>query len=140
MFERYSEGARRAIFLARYEAWQHGSELIEPEHLLLGLLREDRNPDHRGWIEAVRDEVDSQIFVGDPLPMEKEVPLSKTCKTVLKLGVEEAHRLGHREIGPEHLLVGILLGENCPAAKALNGHGMNLVVLREEAARNKPIT
>ena len=42
MFERYTEKARRAIFFARYEASQFGSPVIETEHLLLGLLREDR--------------------------------------------------------------------------------------------------
>ena len=42
MFERYTEKARRIIFFARYEAAQVGASNIEPEHLLLGLLRESR--------------------------------------------------------------------------------------------------
>src|SRR2546429_1592895 len=42
MFERYTEKARRVVFFARYEASQYGSPYIETEHLLLGLLREDR--------------------------------------------------------------------------------------------------
>jgi ATP-dependent Clp protease ATP-binding subunit ClpA len=42
MFERYTEQARRVIFFARYEASQFGSPYIETEHLLLGLLREDK--------------------------------------------------------------------------------------------------
>ena len=42
MFERYTEKARRVIFFARYEASQFGSPYIETEHLLLGLLREDK--------------------------------------------------------------------------------------------------
>jgi ATP-dependent Clp protease ATP-binding subunit ClpC len=40
MFEQYTEGARRVIFFARFEASQNGSPTIEPEHMLLGLLRE----------------------------------------------------------------------------------------------------
>lgn len=43
MFERYTEKARRVIFFGRYEASQLGSQLIETEHLLLGLLREDKD-------------------------------------------------------------------------------------------------
>jgi ATP-dependent Clp protease ATP-binding subunit ClpA len=43
MFERYTEKARRTIFFARYEASQFGSPFIETEHLLLGVLREDRS-------------------------------------------------------------------------------------------------
>jgi ATP-dependent Clp protease ATP-binding subunit ClpC len=42
MFERYTEKARRTIFFGRYEASEFGSPYIETEHLLLGLLREDK--------------------------------------------------------------------------------------------------
>ncbi len=42
MFEKYTEKARRVIFFARYEASQLGSRCIETEHILLGLLREDK--------------------------------------------------------------------------------------------------
>src|SRR5579885_3403763 len=42
MFERYTEKARRVIFFARYEASQFGSPYIGTEHLLLGLLREEK--------------------------------------------------------------------------------------------------
>jgi ATP-dependent Clp protease ATP-binding subunit ClpC len=42
MFERYTEGARRTIFFARYEASNFGSPTIDTEHILLGLLREDK--------------------------------------------------------------------------------------------------
>jgi ATP-dependent Clp protease ATP-binding subunit ClpC len=42
VFERYTERARRVIFFARYEASQYGSNHIDTEHLLLGLLREDK--------------------------------------------------------------------------------------------------
>ena len=43
MFDRYTQNARRVIFFARYEAAQFGSPYIETEHLLLGLIREDKN-------------------------------------------------------------------------------------------------
>jgi hypothetical protein len=42
MFERYTEKARRVIFFSRYEASQFGSPKIDTEHLLLGLIREDK--------------------------------------------------------------------------------------------------
>lgn len=42
MFERYTEKARCVILFVRYEASQFGSPFIETEHLLLGLLREDK--------------------------------------------------------------------------------------------------
>jgi ATP-dependent Clp protease ATP-binding subunit ClpC len=42
MFERYTEKARRVIFFSRYEASELGGRAIEPHHILLGLLREDK--------------------------------------------------------------------------------------------------
>jgi len=41
MFERYTEKAPRVVFFARFEASQYGSQYIETEHLLLGLMREN---------------------------------------------------------------------------------------------------
>ena len=59
MFERYTEKARRVIFFARYEASQYGSPYIETEHLLLGLMREDKALANRflrshGSIESIQ--------------------------------------------------------------------------------------
>src|SRR5271169_1773559 len=42
VFERLTEQARRSIFFARYEATHYSSSFIETEHLLLGILREDK--------------------------------------------------------------------------------------------------
>jgi hypothetical protein len=49
MFQRLSTSARRVLFLARAEAGRMGSDWIEPEHLLLGVLAEDQ----RDWIPAI---------------------------------------------------------------------------------------
>ena len=40
MFEKFTEKAKRILFLARYEASQQGAKTIGSEHLLLGLLKE----------------------------------------------------------------------------------------------------
>jgi ATP-dependent Clp protease ATP-binding subunit ClpC len=55
MFERYTESARRSLFFARYEASQLGSISIEPEHLLLGLLRDSRARIHAMLDALLRD-------------------------------------------------------------------------------------
>ncbi|HSO73523.1 MAG TPA: Clp protease N-terminal domain-containing protein, partial [Blastocatellia bacterium] len=70
MFERYTEKARRVIFFARYEASQFGSHAIEAEHILLGLLREDKqltekfftNP--RSAVESIRKEIEGRFPPG----------------------------------------------------------------------------
>jgi hypothetical protein len=41
MFDRFTESARRVVFWARHEASSRGNGSIAPEHLLLGIFRED---------------------------------------------------------------------------------------------------
>ncbi len=63
MFERYTETPTRVIFFARYEASQFGSPYIETEHLLLGLLREDKALTNRflrshASVESIRKQIE----------------------------------------------------------------------------------
>ena len=141
MFERYTEKARRVIFFARYEASQYGSAFIETEHLLLGLMREDKALANRflrshGSIESIRKEIESRITIRERISTSVEVPLSQECKRILNLATEEAERLGHKNVGTEHLLLGILREEKCFGAEILLERGMRLSTLRDELARS----
>lgn len=51
------------------------------------------------------------------------------------LAVEEAERLGHRYLGPEHLLLALLRQEDTPAANLLRAHGVELEATRAEVNR-----
>src|SRR6266436_5419065 len=118
VFERYTEKARRVIFFARYEASQYGSPYIETEHLLLGLMREDKALANRflrqqGSIESIRKEIEARITIRERISTSVEVPLSAECKRILNMAAEEAERLGHKHVGTEHLLLGILREEKC---------------------------
>ncbi|MGA2718685.1 MAG: ATP-dependent Clp protease ATP-binding subunit [Candidatus Acidiferrales bacterium] len=128
MFERYTEKARRVIFFARYEASQYGSPYIETEHLLLGLLREDKALANRflrthGSIESIRKEIESRITVRERISTSVEVPLSQECKRILNYAAEEAERLGHKHVGTEHLLLGVLREEKSFGAEILLERG-----------------
>ncbi len=141
MFERYTEKARRVIFFARYEATQYGSPYIETEHLLLGLLREDKALANRflrthGVVESIRKEIESRITIRERISTSVEVPLSAECKRVLNYAAEEAERLNHKHIGTEHLLLGILREEKSFGAELLQERGLRLSTLREEVARS----
>jgi ATP-dependent Clp protease ATP-binding subunit ClpA len=54
---------------------------------------------------------------------------------VLDLAREEAERCGHRYLGPEHVLVGVLAEGQSGAARALWAHGLDLVAARAALAR-----
>src|SRR5712692_6461486 len=107
MFERYTEKARRVIFFARYEASQFGSPYIETEHLLLGLLREDKALTNRflrshASVESIRKQIEGHTTIREKVSTSVDLPLSNECKRVLAYAAEEAERLSHKHIGTEH--------------------------------------
>ncbi|HEX8748031.1 MAG TPA: ATP-dependent Clp protease ATP-binding subunit [Pyrinomonadaceae bacterium] len=141
MFERYTEKARRVIFFARYEASQFGAPAIEPEHLLLGLMREDKTLTGRFFprasvnIEAIRKEIEGRTLLREKISTSVELPLAPETKRVLAYAHEESDRLQHRHIGTEHLLLGLLREDRSMAAEILYERGLRLNAVREEIAR-----
>src|ERR1700712_1164790 len=140
MFERYTEKARRVIFFARYEASQFGSPYIETEHLLLGLLREDKALTNRFLrshqsVESIRKQIEGHTTIREKVSTSVDLPLSNECKRVLAYAAEEAERLSHKHIGTEHLLLGLLREEKCFAAEILTERGLRLPAIREELQR-----
>ncbi len=140
MFERYTEKARRVIFFARYEASQFGSPYIETEHLLLGLLREDKALTNRflrshASIESIRKQIEGRTPIREKVSTSVDLPLSQECKRVLAYAAEEAERLAHKHIGTEHLLLGLLREDKSFAAEILHERGLRLATLREELSR-----
>ena len=127
MFERYTEKAQRVIFFARYEASQFGSPYIETEHLLLGIMREDKALTSRfigplgpsGW--DIRKEIEGHTMVREKVSTSVDLPLSNESKRLLAYSSEEADRLNEKHIGTEHLLLGMLREEKCFAAKFAGG-------------------
>jgi len=79
MFERYTEKARRVIFFARYEASQFGSPYIETEHLLLGLLREDKQLANR-FLRPMRPSIPSASRLKGTLRFARRFRHRSTCR------------------------------------------------------------
>lgn len=133
MFERYTEKARRVIFFARYEASQYGWPQIESEHLLLGLVHEERLLCGE-WLpnalpDSVRQKIDRSFERRPVTPTSIDLPLSLTGRAVLLHAQEEADRMNSRQIGTEHLLLG-LVREETLAARILFENGADLDQLR----------
>lgn len=137
MFERYTESARRALFFARYEVSERGAIAIDTEHILLGLIREPH-----GLVgpilavssvsrEALRKDIEGQSVFRERVATPVEIPFTKQAKRALESAVNEADRLGHRYIGTEHLLLGLLHAEGSVAETALTGRGLRLDDLRD---------
>jgi hypothetical protein len=138
MFERYTEGARRTVFFARYEASSLGSPSIETEHLLLGILREDKELIRHVLLKVDYDLARQSVTKNTKLDPKKTVstnvdlPLSEHAKRALKYSAEEADRMNHRHIGTAHLLLGLVRDSEFTSAEVLSQLGVKFDSLRKK--------
>ena len=137
MFERFTEPARRIMFFARYEASQFGSPFIETEHLLLGILREDKALVTRllhslTAIGPIRREIEAASPVRQKISTSVDLPLSSESKRALAYAAEEAGGINAKQIAPEHLLLGLLREEKCFAAEILRQRGLTVDRVRRD--------
>jgi len=139
MFEKFTEKAKRILFLARYEASQQGRKRIGTEHILLGLLKEGEETTRELFtranlsIDLLQAELERHGPGREKLSTSVEIPFSEETKKGLQFAEEEAERLMHPNIGTEHLLLGLLRLEDSTAGRLLTERGMRLYSVREDA-------
>ena len=138
MFEKFTEKAKRVLFLARYEASQMGSRVIGTEHLLLGLLKEGEEITRELFsrsninIDMLRSELEEMGPSREKISTSVEIPFSEETKKALAFAEEESARMLHTYIGTEHLVLGLLRVEHSAAARMLMEKGMVLYAARED--------
>jgi Clp amino terminal domain, pathogenicity island component len=143
MFERFTQSARRIIIFARHEAATYGSPYIDSEHLLLGVLREDRQLANRflgegDIISEIRTAIERRTAPPERTPTD-EIPLSSHSKTILKVAAHAAEQFGRRHIETEHLLFAMATVENSLAARLLHTRGLTEAKLRQRLANDPQI-
>jgi hypothetical protein len=136
-FDKFTDRARKLLTLAQDEAQRFNHNYIGTEHLLLGLLRLDEGTAIQVLrnlgveLPRVRTAVEFSIGRGDRAVV-GEVGLTPAAKRVIELAIDEARRLGHRYIGTEHLLLGLLREGEGSAARVLESLGVVLDTVRHE--------
>lgn len=144
-FERFTEGAKRALFASRSNAFRAGSLSIEGPHLLHALLSAEDPAVHvlLARLQVAPERLRSLL---EPIPQapadlrSREILFSDELKRALALAAEEAESLGSAKVGGDALLLGLMRIDG-PAARALSACGMNVegkqVVLDYVAAFNR---
>ncbi|HGE71822.1 TPA: helix-turn-helix domain-containing protein [Candidatus Poribacteria bacterium] len=131
---RYSERARMAIRYATQEATRLRHDHISTGHLLLGLIRQgegtaiDILKDKLISIDDIRSELESIMEVrtrGQQTTIGK-LQLGDKAKEVLKLAEEESAIMGHKYLGTEHILLGLIREKDGVASKILDKYGVDL--------------
>src|SRR6195952_2323835 len=124
MFERFTERARQVIVLAQDEARALKHNYIGPEHILLGLLRDEEEIAARvlDSLEITTEEVRAQVARivgrGDEVTT-GQIPFTPRAKNVLELALSEGLAIGHNYIGTEHILLGLVSVDDGVAARIL---------------------
>lgn len=141
MFERYTQPARRMIFIARSLAWRTGSPEIAPHHLLLGLFREDQGLALRflgsPWAaEDIWKEVEAAEPIRESMSRSIEIPLTRSSQRALNFAAKEADRASSRQIGTGQCLLGLLREGDSLAARILHTHGVSLDSVRASLAQD----
>jgi ATP-dependent Clp protease ATP-binding subunit ClpC len=137
MWQRFTERARKVIFYAQEEAQRMGESQVGPEHLLLGLIRENdsvaaRILDRLGVsMQRIRSEIERYAPRGDARPGQ-EMQLTARAKRVIDLAYDEARQLNNNYIGTEHLLLGLIREGEGLAARVLHKLGVDLERARRE--------
>jgi ATP-dependent Clp protease ATP-binding subunit ClpC len=140
MFERFTERARQVVVLAQDEARSLRHNYIGTEHLLLGLLREEEGIAARVLesfdvtVEEVRAQVARIVGQGDEVTT-GQIPFTPRAKKVLELSLREALELGHKWIGTEHLLLGLVRENEGVAVQILLDFDADADTVRDEVIR-----
>jgi hypothetical protein len=105
--------ARRVVELAREEARALHSGEVEPEHLLLGLLRDDHGTALRALQAAGAGIDDLRAALprrrrGGGGRVASRVRISPATREALEQSLREAVQLGDSHLGVEHLLLALL--------------------------------
>ena len=141
MYNKFTERARRVLTLAREEARRFGHLQIEPEHLLLGLLRESSGLAMKVLARFHISSVELRHILEDKMARTSsllhygEIVFSPRTKRIVEIAMQESRNFGHPSVGTEHLLLAILQMEESLASQVLQGFGLEIEQVRNEVVK-----
>src|SRR3954451_1878730 len=136
-FERFTDLNRHGIVLAQEAARTHKHDLIGTEHLLLGLLGEPRGLAYEVLMarteseQRVRDAIEEAMPPAGAKALRGHIAFGPDSKKAIEQALRASAELGHDWVGTEHLLLGLIRGEESPAARILRDLGFTSDELHE---------
>jgi ATP-dependent Clp protease ATP-binding subunit ClpC len=144
MFERFTDPARQVVVMAQEEARRLKHGHIGAEHLLLGVLRVEGEPqrvlrDQGVDADRMRDRILATVGEGEA-DETGQIPFTAEAKRPLELALREAMNLRVTFITPEHILLGLLRDPGGVAARALEDLGVDLDALAAAIPRTPDLS
>ncbi len=148
MFEKFTDRARKVMAKANQEAARFNHELVGTEHILLGLLRVSSLKGGKAGDILKHLDVDIQMLC---LEVDKlfegrtgwdkgtggKIRETPGATRVIEHAVVECRSQGQRDVGTEHLLLGLLMVDDEIAAQVLVNLGIKIDRVRQEVEKLK---
>jgi ATP-dependent Clp protease ATP-binding subunit ClpC len=136
--DNFTPKARQVLSLAQKEAERLRKPQISTEHLLIALIDMDGSVASRVLRELglesenVKEIVEKEIGFGD---YTGQGSLSPGMQQVIHYTFDEARQRGKKEVGTEHLLLGLIRLSNCEAMNILGKLGVTPEQIRKQIDR-----
>ena len=140
VFPRFTSKARESLFYSWHEASQLRSGVIEPGHVLLGLIRAGTGLKGRMFepsdnlLDRARAHMNAQLTAAVAVPPDRHIVLGAQVQRVFRAAVDEADAQHHHAVGLAHLLLGLLREGDAAATGLLGQMGIELERLRQGLA------
>lgn len=132
----------KAVIFSQREAKSLGKDMVFTQHLLLGLIAEDRHPNgflESGitidkareavvsiWHSTNNQDTDVAAAQGKPFSSAAKMPFSISTKRVFEAAVEYSRSRGYNFIAPEHIALGLFTVDDGSAGRVLKRLGVDV--------------
>ena len=134
----YTPRAQRVLkVFSQEEAHRLNHDVMEPEHILLGLLRDEDSVACKSLVDlgvnlvSLKQEIEKYFKGSSNTLLMGDVPYSTRSKRILEFAGNEAKELNHPYIGTEHILLGIMKENDGIACSTLYQMGIEYERLRK---------
>ena len=140
MWQFFTERGKKVIQLAHHEALRMGHPMVEPEHILLGLIQEGGGVACQAMnalgldLERVKAQIEEAMGQSRPNMKSIDLPLSPRMKKALELSMLEARNMGVNYVDTEHMLLGILGDDNSLVSQYFFTMGVDAAAARRQIA------
>jgi ATP-dependent Clp protease ATP-binding subunit ClpC len=129
-FEKFSIHVKRALKTAEVAATRAGSDCVDTQHLLLGMLAEDDGTAVKILrrlscdVESVRNQLRGGVSAAAAPEQRRYLLRSAAVKRAIEYAVEQARTTRAPSTGTEHLLLAFLQQPDCRACQVLTAAGV----------------
>ena len=132
----FNSEAFQSIVFAKQESRSSRHSYVGTEQLLLGLLIEEHGIASQVLrragvkLDPIKQGIEDYIGYGND--REGQICFTPRSKRVIKIALKQAQKLKQREIGTEHLLLGLLLEGDGLAIRVLKDLGFDCQILKQQ--------